>query len=377
MKNIGILTFHFVQNYGALLQAAALQKAVEHLGHKAFFIDYRPDHVENGGDFFIPTNFYELKANAKIAHLKFGQLKRRFRHDDGQERAFQRFSAQHLTLGPRCYSTLAELQEDPPEADIYICGSDQIWNKSLQFGFDPAYFLHFGKLSVKKASYAASFGRSGFHADDLDQIAKLLTPLGLISTREASGEEVVRGTTKRESWTVPDPTFLLKEPKTLMSPCVNEGRRPFIFSYVLRAKRLAVAVEKFISSRNGLPVVTPPGSVNTSPHPTPQIPVGPGEWLRLIHESEFVITNSFHGTVFAILFQKPFITVALEGKKAAYNERASSLLSQLKLPHRMLTEYDEKKISSLIDEPVDWGQISTKIDVMRSAGKDVLGLICN
>ncbi len=365
MAKVGIITYHFVPNYGAAMQAWALQQALKQLGHEPFLIDYRPSHLTTGGCFRWPADAWSRHANLVIGYLKIVYLKKALLGDGGKEKKFQEFHARFLNLGPRTYRSVQELRESPPKADAYICGSDQIWNASSQFGVDPAYFLDFGSDQVLKVAYAASFGRpyidSKFEGETLDLIRRL----DAVSLREQSGAQVVQEKCQGETVWVPDPTLLLggDYPEAVYP----EEKEDFIFSYTLRSRKLVADVESAISRRTGLKLISP----TTLQEGGCSAP-GPLEWLGYIKAARYVITNSYHGTLFSIIFRKPFVFVGLSGAKSSFNERAYSLLGRLGLRDRMIDEGNKDELESTLNRDIPWEGVAKEVATWREEGVEFL-----
>lgn len=370
MSKVGILTFHFVDNHGAVLQAAALSLALRDLGHDPFFVDYTPDHVERGGRLVVPKSAADLRGNAKTIYLRLRSVASPLIGNREKKALFAAFREKHLVLSTHGFRTVSELLNSPPQADIFITGSDQVWNKSQQYGFDPAYFLQFGGASVRRMSYAASFGRGEMPAQDLETIRPWLESLNAISVREVSGRALVADSCGRDATVVPDPTFLV-DPAGFVNPNTPD-RGDYVFSYGLRTKRLIDSIQGMIAATLNVPVIAPQGSAGANPKNSPRFTVGPAEWLALLQRSRFVVTNSFHGTVFSILFQKPFVTVALPGAKAGYNERARNLLVALGLEHRMVASPECVSKRDLVNAPIDWDDVQQKQLAFREAGLQFL-----
>ena len=366
---IGILTFHAVPNYGAVLQAYALQMYLEQCGHQAEFIDYRPSYITTGGWFHLPKSAWHVKANVVITYQKLMALKGIFNVDmREQNKRFDQFTDVYLKLSPMRYKTLGGLQNNPPIYDSYICGSDQIWNPSKQHGLDPACFLNFGSKLIKKISYAASFGCTEIPQRHHAEAAAFLEALDVVSVREASGCSMLKRFADRESVLVPDPTFLVDWHSVLKSinaqPC-SDGK---LFSYVLRSGEGLHDFQRELSEGLGVEVVQP-----LNPHQRWKsygevIPMGPMEWLRSIQQSSAVVTNSFHGTVFAILFNRPFLSVKLGGSKAGLNERMDYLLASLGLERRQISLDKSKRALTLMEEPIDWAKVNSRIAAMKEQG---------
>jgi len=369
---IRILTFHAVANYGAVLQAYALQEALRELGHDVAFIDYRPPYLTTGGSFWFPRSKWHLEANLVIAYKKLMTLKEFQGGMRAQNKRFQEFVDTNLILDGHRYRSIAELRRKPPEADLYICGSDQIWNPSKQYGVDPACFLDFGEPGVKKISYAASFGKPDVPDRHHAEIARYIEKLDRISVREASGVDLVRRLSGQQASLVPDPTFLIDWSKQKSLAEMHAARdKKQVFFYVLRdGTGIFEAQQKF--SQKGYQVVQPYNPNQRWKAHGAVKAMSPWEWLSEIQQSNFVVTNSFHGTVFSILLKKPFLTLQLGGGKSGLNERMKHLLSETKLTGRIMA--GQQLTQSDMDKPMafDWDQVISDSEKMKNNGLDFL-----
>ncbi|QQS55448.1 MAG: polysaccharide pyruvyl transferase family protein [Candidatus Competibacteraceae bacterium] len=371
MKKIGIITYHFVTNYGAALQAWALQKFLQSLGHEVFIIDYRPSYLTSGGYFWWPVDAWHCHANLVIAYLKLMTLRQALLGDGGKTTNFAIFHERFLKTKKPIYHSLNELKRKPPEADIFICGSDQIWNASVQFGIDPAYFLDFVPSGIKKISYATSFGRSFIEERFKQETARLIARLDAIAIREQSGVEIVKNLTGKKAIWVPDPTLLVEDgyPEVERPLAVPSD---YLFSYTLRSRELVAKVEKRVGQSQKLKIVSPE-ILKLTKIGAP----GPLEWLGYIKAAKFVVTNSYHGTIFSIIFRKPFIFVGLSGHKADFNERALSLLDRLKLSAHVISDFNEEKIDAISKVIPDWDYIYSEVATWRKIARSFLELEVN
>lgn len=361
---IGIITFHFVENYGALLQAYALQRYLQQLGHSVEIINYQPDWVERGGRFRLPISKRAVHADLVIAYQKLTRFKA-FLSGKCLHPLFSDFRSHYLAESKREYRTLKALRKDPPQCDVYVCGSDQIWNPSVQVGLDPAYFLDFG--SARRVAYAASFGRDDVEDSYHDVLRELLGKFHAIGAREKSGLELVEQLSgKRPAW-VPDPVLLLSDYDEITE--LPNRDRDYLMSYVLRSGEGIGDVQQHIADCLDIEVVVPYNRQRRWKGVGTEVVCSPGQWLGLIKSAQVVVTNSFHGTVFSILFRKPFVTVALPGSKAGLNERMVSMLDRLGLSDRMLQQISDEHVMNILNEEIDWAQVSEKLAEWRSEAK--------
>lgn len=370
MKKIGILTYHFSNNYGALFQAYGLRKHLTDLGHEVDFINYHPEHIESGGDLTLRNIF--TKSGLKIIYLKLTSLKEKYFGNKNIQNGFLDFRKNYLGVKGKEYKDIDDISNAKLDYDILICGSDQIWNPSEHFGLDPIYFLNFEtKNKPVKISYAPSFGRSNIEEKYYKDIAKLISNLDFISAREKSGVKILERLTDKKISLVPDPTVLVENYKEIMKP-YDSTLANYIFCYYLRSRENIGEIAEYISGRTESKIYSPYNPHRRWKEIGETIYPSPNQWLDMLFNSNIVITNSFHGTMLSILLNKPFIVVGIGGNKAKYNERVSNLLSQCNLENRLINEYDKKKVDSILNENIDWDSVNKKISEMKKQGIDFL-----
>lgn len=372
--NIGILTFHFSDNYGAALQAYALRRWLTEQGHDASFIDYRPAHIEHGGRLSLPTSPARLKANLKVVYLAVSSFVNRHFGHQGQQAKFAQFREQALGLrreGPPADNgaSLAAART----FDLIVAGSDQIWSPSPHFGFDPNYFLAFAQaFPARKISYAASFGRDRVSSSEAAQLPQLLLHFDAISVREASGVALVEQATGQRVANVPDPTLLHPQYTELTdsAPAVSEA--PYLFCYGLRSPDNIRQTADLLAQQLGCPILSPHNPHRRWTEIGQTVYPDPGEWVALIKNARFVVTNSFHGTVFSLLFKKPFIVAGLTGDKAPANARALHLLRTVGLESRFAASFSATNVQALLAQDIDWAAVDRQLADMRQAGNAFL-----
>ncbi|MBR1292470.1 polysaccharide pyruvyl transferase family protein [Bradyrhizobium ottawaense] len=373
---IGILTYHFSDNFGALMQAYGLKAWLASQGHHVEFINYHPRHVEEGGDFVAPWNPRHAKANAKIAYLKLSMLQRRLFGNRGQAQAFEAFRRDELNIaGPRLSEKatvetyLAGLAEP---YDLIVVGSDQIWAASQQRGLDPVYFADFAiPPGTRKISYAPSFGRATVDAAHRDTLRQLLGGLDGISARERSGGEIVRQLTGRDVTSVPDPTLLLGDFSRAVAGAETTPSG-HVFCYALRSGKGIREVAKWVGNTLGRDVISPYNVHRRWPEIGQTVYPSPKGWVALIDRAGFVVTNSFHGTVFSILQRRPFLVVGLPGARTSLNERTLNLLDEVGLRHRFVNNGDMAAARSAFASPIDWDTVQRSLAALQTAGRDYL-----
>lgn len=368
---IGILTFHFSDNFGAVLQAYALRRWLVTQGHQAEFINYHPDYVEDGGKLLPPSSKENIKANLKIIYLHLANLQRKISGNNHQKVKFESFRKETLGVISKKLRTLTDLSSANFNYDIIITGSDQVWNPSTQKGLDPAYFLAFTTVGVRRISYAASFGKDLLPEAYHQEARSLLSGMDAISVRERSGVQIVATVAGREAACVPDPTLLHSEYSALVESS-TDAHTGHVFCYALRTGEGVREVANLAAQRLGTEVISPYNvhrrwrEIGTTVYP------GPADWLRQVKQASFVVTNSFHGTVFSIIFRKPFVVVGLPGGKADLNARAKNLLASVGLMHRFVETENWMQAEALLTEQIDWDSVAEKQAVLRASGQNFL-----
>ncbi len=340
----GIITFHFAHNQGAVLQGYALQKFLKKLGHDAEVINYCPPYHTNRysarrNPFIMASDTLKKNKNLKIQKRLY-KAARSFAKGiyisvtgvyKLREKKFGDFVKKNLDL-TREYKSLKDLQKNPPKCDIYISGSDQLWNPELvNNGFDGAYFLDFGASNIKKITYAVSLKES-YTQKEKDEIKAYCRNIDVISSREKSEtlDELLG-----ENYTVcVDPTLLLSKEEFADAENEIEEKEPYIFVYGFETSPNMVEAVDVISKATGFRVINgSPDRVYLN-NATKLRNYGPGEFLGYIKNADFVITNSFHGTAFSLIYNKKFVTVA----HTTRGRRMTELLGKMGLSDRIWSE---------------------------------------
>lgn len=329
----GLVTFYHIHHYGALLQAAATEQAVNFLGAECEIIDYFVN--QNNGLFRAPTGLGPAAADAHTA-LHYKGLKTRYER-------FERFSREHLRISAHRFENYQELQSAELPYDLLLSGSDQIWNPKIfpNGRFDPVFFGAFSQR--RKIAYAPSFGLPQIPEGMEDELKGYLDGFSHISVRESQGQAIVRNITGREVPVVLDPTLLLtREDWARMAvPPADEGRGYILCYCIGRPGPLEPYIRR-LAEETGLPVIQLCG-IRQKVHPKARcvLDAGPAEFLGLFQNAAWVCTNSFHGTVFALQFQKPFFAAVSPAELAApETSRTFSLLSRLGLAERVIGKGD-------------------------------------
>lgn len=357
----GVVTFHSAHNYGATLQAWALQKALKKLGTEPCIVNYHPDAIDRL--YAVPP----LNTAAKrMQYLKKREVRRRRKKLKVKYAKYQAFLRGNFKLAGD-YRNYEELAANPPGMDCYITGSDQVWNPDHTGGYDPAYLLEFAEENSRRISYAASIGRERFPAQYRENYAKALARFDAVSVREQSAAGAVREAAGLSPAVVLDPTLLLEREEYEEIKMPAERGERYILVYMMETNRKLVQLADSISVATGLPVIQrKPGKIFRNELDSFYTDT-PGEFLGEMEKAEYVITNSFHGTVFSIIYERPFVSML----HSQTGSRTIDLLNSLGLESHILYEArDFKDMKQFdIENPKE---LRKRIGQLRSESLDFL-----
>ncbi|PMO31946.1 polysaccharide pyruvyl transferase family protein [Vibrio breoganii] len=327
---IKTITCHDVYNHGASLQAYALMKFLQNNGHEVEIIDYKPDYLSHHYDLFHVSND-RYKGLIKYAYL-LAKLPSRLLSRK-RKKSFDDFTKKYLKLTDTRYKSFEALCENTPEADLFICGSDQIWNTLHNNGKDKAFYLNFVKTEDKKISYAASLATDRIYDNMESFIEENLRTFDSIAVRERSGIQLLSKIGIENVTHVMDPAFLLdqEEWSKIGSISFNE---PYILVYDFENCERLREKALFLAKNLGAKIYTVnPISLKYADRSFPN--VGPETFVSLIKGSEVVMSNSFHALVFALIFDKKFL-ITKRGEDI--NSRMEDLMSLLGIEEKLFNE---------------------------------------
>jgi hypothetical protein len=342
MKKIGIITIHRIYNYGSVLQAFALQTKIENLGCKVEIIDY-----------VFPNAYHKrlaLRQLPKSVKREFPSLKRSLIKLlyigalYNQHRKIHSFLYRYLNLSSITYSSLDDLVSNPPIYDVYVTGSDQVWNPCYCYG-DKAFFLNFVPGDKSKIAYSSSFGVADVEKNYYNSFASLLEKYDYLSVREKSGKLLVERMINRNVDVVLDPTLLLTNLEwNLIATSKRLIKTRYILCYYLNYSFNAFPyVDNLAQHIQGLTnykivcVARPPQRLHLA---NTEFLVGasPEDFLSLVRDAELVLTTSFHGTAFAVNYSKPLFSVVED--QNSLDSRQMDLLREIGLESRILSIKD-------------------------------------
>ena len=343
MKKAAIITILDNTNYGTYLQALALAKRVEQVGMEVEVIDYIRPCLSVKYKLTAIKNPIRRLYNALYALPKWDRLRQKD----------HRFLRKFVKLTTRTYHSFSELKQQPPSADIYITGSDQVWNSIYNRGVDKSFYLDFTPDDARRIAYGASIGMPEIPVKEVKETAELLNKYDAITVREADAKHILARIGIETTAVVLDPTLLLNvnEWQDIANQYPDIKTEPFILVYSVETDKENSLIEQYasaISKQYGWKVY----EVSYFSYrrrlrfadrhfmqATPEI------FLQLMLKAKFVIVSSFHGTAFAINFNKQFLTISPN----RFNSRVNNILKLCHLESRLVSDsnYDTKKLSSI------------------------------
>lgn len=338
---IGILTFQNTSNYGATLQAYALQESIKKEGVDCKIIDYHEKKIKSRSPIVSKINASIRKFLVNIS----GGKKRNAAFKDANFDLSNAYTDE----------TIAQANS---EFDKFVVGSDQVWNIKLIKG-NMRYFLDFVNDDEKKNSYAASIGATSLVEDGKEAMKKALASFkGEISVREETAKKLLSYELGIESTVVLDPTLLLTKDEWEKVAAPKTLKKKYVLVYQMGRSKSLIRVAKKEAKRIGAQLISIKPPLDNLVAGKNIFGAGPGEFVRLFMDAEKVFTNSFHGTVFSINFNKEFYVELL--KMGNVNSRLTDVLKAFDLCDRIIKDeilpdgrIDYKKVNGLLDEKRD------------------------
>lgn len=363
-KKIEVITLHRIVNYGSVLQAYATQYVLENMGYDVEFLDYYPERMHLLGMLKrIKNKNNKLKKSLILRTIArcimFPSYILRFTR-------FNKFIKSKLKLSPITYYTANEIDNNPPIADYYCTGSDQVWNSGWNEKIDKPFFLSFNTGTKKCFSYAASFGKSSLEDWEKDETKKLLLKYSNISIREKSGVEILENLGISNSLNVLDPTLLLNNEEWSKLASDKYKNKNYIFVYNLnRNKKIDKYVEKLAEEKDleiyyvsyALHEFYKKGKMKCN--------VSVEDFLSLIKYARYVVTDSFHATAFSINFNTDFMIVFPD----KYSTRVKSILEITKLESRIVDDFNN---INLANKKINFENANKILETERNKSKKFL-----
>lgn len=341
---IGILTFHWATNYGAVLQTYALQTYLESIGHTVNIINYKP-------------KLYDDTLWSFVRLQKFRNVKG-YLSDKKKEKALTEFRSKYLHQTSRVYS-YQEIPEVIKELDVVISGSDQVLNPNFLKNGDkprvltPSYFLGF-PFQGKKIGYAVSFGCTQYPLSELDIATQYIKCFDKVSVRENSGLSIVQTMGRNDGVVVPDPTSLLNPQiyQALSDKSKFEHVEPYSYCFFIRhveERKEQIKISNAIwNSEDGT--------------------YGLEDWLSKINNAEFVATDSFHCVMMCLKLHTPFVVLSEWEGNGGMNDRLITILDRVGLTNRLLHVSKIGEINTIKSQVIDWEDMDSRIEKANETG---------
>lgn len=339
---IGILTFHWATNYGAVLQTYALQTYLESIGHEVKVINYKSRHFDD-----TLWNF--------IKNRKFLQFAR-YKNTKHKEKIISRFRDEYLNQTKRIYH-YRDITDVIKGLDVIISGSDQVLTPSFLLNGEgrrvksPAYFLDF-PFDGKRIGYAVSFGCTEYPEPENQLASDLISNFDKIGVRENTGVSILEQLNYQKGYiVVPDPTILCYEKLFDNIRIKRKTVREYYCAYILH-KIFKVDSENiyYIDETHN--------------------PLSMEDWLGTIVNSKGLITNSYHGMIMALLNKVPFVAITVSTGSIGMNDRFTTLLSKLGLENRICSENED--YMDVLTKEIDWVDVFDRIHIFSNLGKEFL-----
>lgn len=365
MKKIRIITIHFGVNYGSALQAYALTNYLNEKGADSKIIDYIPERYNLWGAFYKKNKAkYPLPiilAYFPVVFFKLFPNRCRFR----------KFLKKYVPMTEK-YNQNDDLMEGLKDCDVFVAGSDQIWNSDYNGEVNSKYYLDFVPSGSKKISYAASFGKQyPLNQEEIDRVTPYLKDFSAISVREKDAVNIIEQC-GLHSTHVCDPTFLLTKEQWKMFSGDAVISKKYVLVYVMDGihKILIDNAEKIAKANNLDIYVIAFKTIHDNRITRQFVKADPKQFLSLFSGAGYVVTNSFHGTAFSVIFNRQFLVVGKEN----YNERMLSLLGKCELKDRfilfdhVINESELEKYNQVID----WNEVNNHIQPWIAESKEYI-----
>lgn len=353
-KKASIITFHCVPNYGAVLQTFGMVTYLRKHFDEVEVIDYRPETLCKD---YKAINFYSIPSVVMSLWSLRPYLKK--------VRKFKTFEKKYLYLSENGGKTAEEIGE--VNTDLVVLGSDQVWNAQITKGIDPVYFgrLNWAEKKPTVISYAASIGKGNLTEQERNEIIRLLKNLDAVSVRESDAQKLVENLTDKEVQVVVDPTVLAgAEAFTpLIRPVPYQN---YLLFYSLNGYEETEAMAEKIARYQNLQLVELSGRRKGLFHKNHITlhDAGPEEFVSLIAGASYVVTDSFHGTVFSLLYHRPFVTIPHKTRGG----RIKTLLSLCDLEQRCTPVFSR----DLLEDGIDWNDVEQKLQKARECSEQFI-----
>jgi len=347
MKKVSVITMHRIYNYGSVLQTYATQKLFEDKGFDCEIVDYiSPYRAKKPLFLEYPPSLKGKKLKKAVyytAKVPSFILK---------DHTFGSFIKKYLHLSKQQYITNEDILKAPPQADIYVSGSDQVWNSKYNHGVDKSYYLNYAPPSAPKYAFVSSFGKTSLEQDEMDAVRPMLSDYKKLSVREDSAVQILSEMGIPSECLI-DPTLQIDRTHWQSLASKRLVKEKYLLLFLLyNEDNGATEYAQKIAKEKGLKVVKLSWEIKKAKgidrlftHRKPQ------DFLSLFQYADFIVTNSFHGTAFSINLNKQFIFVP----RSEFNGRIESLLRLFHLENRKVTASDELTV---VHQTIDYDPVN-------------------
>lgn len=362
MKDIATVTWITWLNYGSYLQAYALQQVVRRLGYNNAIIDDERIVYPFGN----PTDLYErtLPLSKRVKSFMKQWLIRPNKRKLQIERQYKKFRRKHLVID----NSFKQIEELNQRYDIFIAGSDQIWAPTKEV-FKPYYYLDF--VTKKKISYAASINSDHYPEEYKEPVSEFLKDFSHISVREEAGKRLLKSFVQNEIEVVLDPTLLLTSKEWQSIADKRRSKSSFVLCYLLSFNEAYLQFARSFAKKNNLQLYFFSNNEEYSRYADMMLAAGPSQFVSGFRDASFVLTDSFHGTIFSILYEKEFITFKrFKGTEGSnQNERLNNLFSITGIGGRF---WDEQELFESYIVPIDYEVVNRNLAKWREKSVNYL-----
>lgn len=372
---VGIITIHNSPSYGACLQTFALWKYISGVGVDCEVIDLRrPTHSDyRKSKYFHPMRAQSVSWKGKTMSC-IQRIIKYIRRNSSQSIRNQRFEYfnQQIHFSKR-YRGLDELYVNPPQYDVYITGSDQVWNPMQPYCMEPYFLTFVNNPDSMKISYASSIGLDDLRPNEKEKFASWLEGYNAIGVREVAAQKLIASFSSKPTTRVLDPTFLLTREYWESITVVPEIKNPYIllFSLSYHPRLIRFAHEMSLKTNSLLVIIAPDAGCLEQEDCIVVNDAGPKEFLGYIQDAGMTITDSFHGTVFSMLVGRGNFYTYI-GKNNKKGSRIIDLLNLFHLENHLLSSSLQDDISSLLENKLDRVALNDSIEIERNRSMDFL-----
>ncbi|WP_033126683.1 polysaccharide pyruvyl transferase family protein [Eubacterium sp. ER2] len=348
-KSVEIVTFHNAYNYGAVLQCYALKKIIEGEGNICNVRNHQNERINRA---YAPNIFVKNSSIKEIIYRLIHCRSKLRKH-----KAFYPFIEEYLLSD-------GQMPEGSEEDKIYICGSDQVWNYNIT-SFDKTYFLDFVQQKKQKNAFSASFGLDSIPEEYKQEYQRLLSDFNIITVREKEGADIIKDLLGIEVPVTLDPTYLLSKEEWELIIAPDEVKGKYILLYLMEETNDILSFAKKLSEITGEKIVYISNAtsqkikgVQYKSYVTPQ------EWLSLFKHASYVVTNSFHGIAFSVIFQRN-VYIDLLSSSSTANSRLENIIRVLGLQNRMLSSFKTDHIENMNYNPICRILVNERVQSLR------------